>query len=119
MGKADTGGLDKPYEPKQPKDSKSVTPTWTIARPVFSWDRPIEEIILEKVRHMRRGWQVQQHANIWGSVRKEAKSIIMAYEMVEDIIVKEMGLRAKIAAGRQERANGSVEGSIDAKAEEL
>lgn len=83
--------------------TKSVSQAWTIAPPVFSWDRPIEEIILEYVRSMRRNWQVQQHANIWGNVRKDAKAIIMAYESVEEYIVREMKLRADIAAGRQER----------------
>lgn len=78
-------------------------PNSTIEPPVMSWDRPIEDIILEYVRGMKRSWRVQQTANIWGSVRKEAKSIIMAYESVEDYIVREKKLRADIEAGRLQR----------------
>lgn len=75
-----------------------------IEPPTMSWDRPIEDIILEYVRSMKRNWQQQQTANIWGSVRKESKNIIMAYESVEDYIVREIALRNQIAESRLERA---------------
>lgn len=71
-------------------------PEFTIQPPVMSWDKPIEEEILSYVRSMRRNWQTMEVSNIHRSVRKEAKSIIMAYQSVEDHIVREIKLRKEI-----------------------
>lgn len=94
-----------PKQHSKPSHNHVAEPSLRIVPPQMSWDRPIEEIILEYVRSMRQDWQTQQHANIWGKVRKDAKAIIMAYELVEEYIVHEMKLRAEIAASRQERVS--------------
>lgn len=76
---------------------------FTIAPPVFSWDEPIEEEILNFVRHMKRSWQGMVHSSIWPHVRKAAEAYVSAYEAVEDHIVREIELREKIAEGREAR----------------
>jgi hypothetical protein len=78
------------------KSEKAKTPQFTIAPPVFSWDRPIEEEILTYVRQMKRGWQTMVHGSIWGHVNKAAVNYVSAYEMVEKHILQEIELRAKI-----------------------
>ena len=59
----------------------------------MSWDEPIEQDILSFVRAMKYNWQSQEARNSWGSVRKQARSIIMAYECVEKHIVKQIEIR--------------------------
>lgn len=75
-----------------------------ITPPVMSWDRPIENEILEFVRTMKVNMQHTSAVNMWPRTRREAQAYANAYETVEDHIMKEMKLRAEIKELRREKA---------------
>lgn len=79
--------------------------------PEMSWDKPIEEEILQYVRSMKRSWAT--HSSIWPHVNKAAETYASAYETVEKHILKEMEFRKSI---NQQRCDTGCRAAKCAKA---
>lgn len=64
--------------------------------PTMSWERPIEEIILDYCESMKNQWTKVKHGGATKSVREGAKNFEMAYDSVAKYIKREIELRKNI-----------------------
>lgn len=80
---------------KPKNEDSSMRPTLNFEG-VFSWDKPIEQEILEFCQSMARQWNDIEKNHSSKTIREGAKNFIMAYHTVAEHIVKQMKFREKI-----------------------
>lgn len=76
--------------------------------PIMSWDRPIEEILLDYCNSMARQWRMQESSNVHRGIREQAGAAAMAYETVAKKIKKETSLK-QITANQNSQPTTKLE----------
>lgn len=73
-----------------------LMPARFIMEGTFSWDKPIEQEILEFTRNMRRQMERVASMHDSKSIREGAGNYAKAYATIEGHIIKEIEFRKKI-----------------------